>query len=507
MADTRSGLDRAADRSPSVSERLHTALVPRLGVDLRALAAFRIALGAIVLADLVFLRLPGLVTFYTDAGIFPRSTLAETYPTFATFSIHALSGAAWVQGVLFAVTGFAALSLLVGYRTRLATGLSALLLASLFARNPLVLNGGDTILLSLLAIGLFLPLGARWSLDARRYSIHGPSRPDSARGNDHVFSLATAVLLSHLVVIYTINALLKYRSDPWMAGTAVQRIFHVDEFVVLFGPSLADNAVLLAATNWLWTVLLTLAPFLIVYTGRLRIALVAAFIASHLGMAATMRLGAFPFVMVAALLAFLPPQIWDRMDPLAERVAAWLDRRPLLDRVGQRAGPDVLWTRTAVSMRRTIRIGSAVLLICGFTALVAWQAAGAGLVDAPAGSDGELSDGSWAFFAPNPPDTSSWYVVEATLESGETIDAADGGAVTFDRPPDVAATYPTTLWHRHGSEIRYADDTHYEPTAAYVCENVADDLESVTIYYVEQSVGPNGPGGDPVLDERITRTC
>ncbi|MFC6769817.1 HTTM domain-containing protein, partial [Natrinema soli] len=113
----------------------------RLGIDPRALAAFRIGLGLVVLCDLLFLRVPGLGTFYTDEGVLPRSALAEASPTLATWSLHALSGSVWLQALLVSIAGGAAACLLVGYRHRLAAVVSALLLASLFARNPSLVNG------------------------------------------------------------------------------------------------------------------------------------------------------------------------------------------------------------------------------------------------------------------------------------------------------------------------------------------------------------------------------
>lgn len=80
--------------------------------------------------------------FYTDDGVLPRSTLAEISPLLEAVSIHAISGSAWVQTGLLAVAACAAVGLLVGYRTRVSTGVSLVLLASLYARNPYVINGG-----------------------------------------------------------------------------------------------------------------------------------------------------------------------------------------------------------------------------------------------------------------------------------------------------------------------------------------------------------------------------
>ncbi|WP_241431936.1 hypothetical protein [Natrialba chahannaoensis] len=50
----------------STSDSWTNVLESRLGIDLRALAAFRIGLGLVLLIDLLTLRLPGLRTFYTD---------------------------------------------------------------------------------------------------------------------------------------------------------------------------------------------------------------------------------------------------------------------------------------------------------------------------------------------------------------------------------------------------------------------------------------------------------
>ncbi|MXV60817.1 HTTM domain-containing protein [Natronorubrum sp. JWXQ-INN-674] len=492
-------------RSPGL-ESLRAVVEPRLGIDPRALGAFRIALGLLLLFDLTVYRLPGLVTFYTDAGVFPRSALAETYPLFATWSLHALSGSAWVQGLLLALAGCAAVSLLVGYRTRLATAVSLVLLTSLYARNPHVLNGGDTILLSFLFLGLFLPLDARWSLG-------NPRRPDDEAGRRRC-SMATVTILLHFVTIYAVNAALKFQSDIWLSGTAVRRIFRLEEYFTALGPLLAEYATLLTVANWFWIGLLTSSVFLVLFTDRLRIALVAAFVVAQVGMAATMRLGVFPFVMVAALLLFLPPRAWDRVEDLLRTIVSKTDAplefqlSPSLRTAATKSATPGI-PAVPPRVRRIAHVASSVFLVCVLLTTVVWQVTAVGLVDSPAPElDDELSDASWAFFAPNPPDSTSWYVAEAELESGETIDAINGGDVAFDGPPD-GERYPSTLWKRYGNEIRYAGDTHYEPAAAALCErlDLEHGVESLTIYHVEQPVDSDGPVGDPTSNERVSYAC
>jgi hypothetical protein len=530
MTTQRQRLSNADSEGATVSEWLRERAEPYLGIDPRALGAFRIALALLLLADLLIYRLPGVTPFYTDAGVLPRSTLAETYPLLEAVSIHALSGAARVQTGLIAVGVGAAVCLLVGYRTRASTAVSLVLLASLYARNPYALNGGNTVLAAFLLLSLSLPLDARWSLGESRHPDGHGREPTGGRADAEsdagierrVCSVGTAVALLTLVSIYAANAVSKYRSDAWMSGAAVPRIFQLGEFTVGLGPLVSEYTAVLVAINWLWIALLSASVLLVVTTGRLRTGVVLAFVSAHLGMAATMRLAVFPFVMVSVLLLFLPPGAWNVAGAVASRLpvpsqfgtgAPRSDGGRGDDRSDEReSGDDGGPGSTAPSgrsrLRRGLRAGTTLLFVGFFVALVWWQAAGVGLVDLPASdSAGELSEVSWSFFAPNPPDVSRWYVVRGTLESGDVIDVRDGGEVTYDRPPDVAETYPTTLWHQFGFRMRDAGESQFRPVATFACDRTDRDLSSVTVFQVEQPVDTHGPVGEPQVEERARVAC
>ncbi|PSP39183.1 hypothetical protein BRC63_07440, partial [Halobacteriales archaeon QH_10_70_21] len=243
-------------RSESLRRRARSALLDRFGIDARALGAFRVALGLLVLSDLA-MRARHLTAFYTDAGVLPRSTLAETYPLLATLSVHTVTGSTRGQAVLFAVTAVAAAALLVGYRTRLATAVTGYLLLSLYLRNRYVLNGGDGLLVLSLLFGVCLPLGGRWSVDALR----------DAEPRRRVATLATAAILLQLVVIYVTNAVFKLRSDAWTSGQAVRYVLGLEQFSVGLGPHATAYPELLVAINWLWVAMLLGAPLLVLATG------------------------------------------------------------------------------------------------------------------------------------------------------------------------------------------------------------------------------------------------
>jgi len=235
------------------------AVASRFGADARSLAAFRVGLAGVVLLDLL-LRSRFLGAFYTDDGAVPRSVVLAANPTVGRLSLHALSGDLWFQVALFALTGLAALAMLVGYRTTLATLVTGLLVVSLHVRNPLVLNGGDLVLQMMFLWGLFLPLGEQWSVDALR---DGPR-------TDWVTSVATAGVLCQVVVIYTTNAVLKLRGDAWLSGEAIQYVFSLEMFVTGIGHLLADYPSLLVAFDKVWLGLLAASVLLLLVTGWLR---------------------------------------------------------------------------------------------------------------------------------------------------------------------------------------------------------------------------------------------
>ncbi len=264
----------------------------------------------------------------------------------------------------------------------------------------------------------------------------------------------------------------------------------------------------MTAINWLWVAVLSASVLLVLATGRLRTATVAAYVGAHLSMAATMRLGLFPLIMVSVLVVFLPPSVWDQVEHLGS--ATGLARRLGALRLGDERTEAGSSSRSVLSprVRRGTRLAATALLVCLFLAAASWQIVAAGLVDNPsADDDSVLERSSWAFFAPNPPDTYSWYVVEATDGAGESTDLVRGGPATFDGPPDVAERYSSTLWERYGRKGQGAGEPAREAAGSYFCEQAPDGVESVTIYRVDQSVDADGPVGEPTPHELIVSRC
>lgn len=460
MAATDSGL----------ADQLRTTVRRSFVVDTRALAAFRIALGAILLVDLLR-RSRNLVAFYTDSGVVPRHALSTQVQSVQHLSIHALSGGPAFQATLFIVAGIAALALLIGYRTELAATVSLGLLLSLHVRNPAILHGGDSLLRQLLLWGIFLPLGERWAVDAVRH--------DDQRAS--VVSLATAGVLLQVVLVYVTNAVFKFRGDIWLQGGAIERVFALSRHATWVAEVIAEVPLILTVSDYVWLALLVGSPLLVVFGGWPRAVLASAFAAGHTGMLVFMQLGIFPLVGMAALLPFLPSVVWDRLPAppavVFERLNSYrphwrFELPPLRSRV-----------------RPLLRVVLAVLLVGMF----AINGVSLGYVDAPDGSPAVLENKAWDMFAPHPPGEDGYYVMPATLQSGGTVDALRRGPVTWEPPPDVSQTYGNERWRKLLYQLGGGTEAALrEPIAEHLCwrwnERHDDRMEQIQMVYVTDPI-------------------
>jgi len=549
MARTLS-LAAARSRFSAVVRWLSAAVAARSSVDPRALAAFRIGLGALLVADLLR-RSRSLSAFYTDDGVLPRRALFADYSE--VYSVHALSGEPWAVASLFAVAGVVAIALAVGYRTRLATVASWLLLLSLQVRNPMVLNAGDALLAMLLFWSVFLPLGSRWSVDAvRRADAESPGdgvppdaeeratpdaeddvTPDGADGvvdeaasesgpsaggprGAAVATVASLGLLLQMLVMYVTNGVHKLEGDLWMGGEAVAYVMQADQFTYLLGNHIAAFPGLLRAATYVWVALLFASPLLILFTGFPRAAVASIFVGTHLGMAVTMRIDLFPVIAVVGFVPFYQTPVWDAAERAVDRfgpsatLARW---RARLESVGETiASLDRSLLRPTRSDRLAgvsdgVRAGiergrplfSTVVPVFFVVLIVLSSAQSVGYGEVPDPGEEVLEtvemDQHWQMFAPEPVRTTRWFVAPGVLENGSERDVLHDGEVSMDRPPDVDATYPSARWRKYLSNVYSgANEKHRSYLAHYLCaewnRTHATGVENVTVYQLYERTDP-----------------
>jgi hypothetical protein len=482
----------------------------KAGIDPRALAAFRIALGTVLMLD-VLTRLRHYRALYTDAGVLPRSAVLAEYG--GAYDLLLSLPEPWFPAVSFLVLALAALALTAGYRSRVAALVSLLALITIQMRNPFVLNGGDVLLRILVLWAVFLPLDRVWAI----------SGDDQRRHSDPIVPVATVGVLVQVVLVYVVNATHKLDSEAWRAGEAVAGVFRTEQYTYLladlFGDALLGTGVLTAAT-YAWFGLLLLSPLLLLSTGRLRTTLVSLFVAAHVGMLLTLAVGLFPLVSITSLLLLYPPQAWDWFARAGERagVGARVRRagvgarlRDTRERVTATApmvpSPVEGGLRPAVPPR--LRQGARTFVLAGLPALILAaslvSAAGAvGLVDQPGATASAVETADvgqdWGMFAPNPPDTTWWIAAPATRADGGSIDAFQGKALNRTSAAH-ADRMPSFRWRKYFQMLRSAEDgPQRSQFARYLCEQ--RDVETVELYYGWERLDPGGEterGGETLL--------
>ena len=289
------------------------------GLDLRSLAVFRVGLALIILLDLRG-RSRNIEEHYSDAGVLPRYALDDIPSPQGLaprrgllWSFHRLTGTTRGQKILFLLHYLTTFALLAGLQTRLATIASWLMLSSLQRRNPLVLQGDDYIRRCLLFWGMFLPLGARYSVDRALSRSKAPLPP-------RAHSWGAIGYIWQLALIYWINGLAK--NDPvWRKErSAVYYVLRLESYATKFGRSMLRYPRMLRHLTFatLWFELL--APWLLFvprFMSGVRLFLFASFAFFHSALGRSLVLGLFTRASALALLGmttvielFVYPDAW-----------------------------------------------------------------------------------------------------------------------------------------------------------------------------------------------------
>ncbi len=281
-----------------------------VGVDPRALACFRIALGADLLYEIVG-RSVSLTAHFSDAGVLPRDSFSPFWRIVP--SLFFLSGDVRVQALLCLVAAVAALMLIAGYRTTGATVASWVLYLGMVDRNPLINSGGDHLLRYLLFWSMFVPLGAVASIDERSKERRGAVTPRDRRAL--IVTGGVAGLKLQIVSVYLFAGLHKLQAPAWHSGVAVTRALQMYTRSTPFGLwLLAFPNALAFATHiipWLQVIgaVLLLVPF---RSGLPSTLIVSGFTIFQLMLAFTIVLGNFQQVCILMMIPLLPPWFWDR---------------------------------------------------------------------------------------------------------------------------------------------------------------------------------------------------
>ncbi len=461
-------------------------------LDVRSLALFRVLLATLLLLDWLC-RLPDLSAHYTDDGVLPRDLLASTV---SSFSVHLFSGAYWYQALLAGLAILFALALLVGYHTPLMGLLSFILLVSVHGRNPTLMQGGDHMLRAMLFWSIFLPLGARFSVDA---AGRDP-------GPNVVRSLGSFALISQIVIIYLFAAVFKW-DEQWRAeASAVHRTLTNESFTTRIG-------YLVRGQPWLCTLLThstvyleTLGPvalFLPFHVGLQRMVVIVLFVGFHAGLALTMELDNFPFLGMMIWSALIPPSFWDRVGPQLPDLS-------VLGRWVPAVGGD--WRPPAGP------VPTAVLGLCFAYVLFfnvhnyLWMK---GELKEPKESLSFLPpqfaqlgivtglDQGWGLFAPRPTPTGGWHLAIGKRADGTEVELLRGTSPPDRGKPQLqSTTYANARWRKMIQNLGFPIHSNYLPPGYarwllqdYNRRHPDNPLTEVSLFFVRQATYA---AGDPI---------
>jgi hypothetical protein len=178
-------------------------------------AALRIAVGAVLLFDILVQYLPNLRTLYGPGGFGdPTHFDAVFAPPLWRWSLLRVLPAAWGPQALLAAWGLAALALFVGYRPRSAAFACWVGAVSFSQANLYLHNGGDQLKLIVLLMLVFLPTDGRWAIRP-----HPAAR--GAAGPVLVRPWPIRLLVVQLAVMYFMNGYYKAMGPQWRDGSVM----------------------------------------------------------------------------------------------------------------------------------------------------------------------------------------------------------------------------------------------------------------------------------------------
>jgi hypothetical protein len=266
-------------------------------VDVRSLGLMRIAVGCIVLADLL-IRAQDIDAFFTDDGLMPRHLLKNFGWQPGYWSFHTLYGSHLFITCLFILHGIFALTMLAGYRTRLFTFLVWIFTVSLHNRNLFILQSGDDLLRLTLFWGIFLPWGHALSLDAKKY-----------RSKIKYGGLAVFGYYMLIVSVYVFTVFFKNSSEWRTEGSAIYYALSLDQIRLPLGDLLYHYPGVMIFLTYLVYFIEIAIPLLLLLSVKLfntrGLAVILLFLL-HIGIGLTLYVGLFFVINMATALAFVP---------------------------------------------------------------------------------------------------------------------------------------------------------------------------------------------------------
>lgn len=440
------------------------------------------------------------------------------------YSLYFLDRSEQWATFLMVVHLFVTATLIFGFRSRTSAFLTWALLLSLHNRAPLVLNGGDVLIRSLLFWSMFLPVGEIWSLDARLRK--SPPRRTA------VVSPATAALVLQMLVLYFFAGFFKWNQD-WLSGEALDWALRLETynrpagewFVQFTGLTWAGTLATPLVETYLPLVWfapgiarLLLWPFERASGNRLRLAawlprvqtivrcgVVAVFAGFHLPIEILMWIGYFSYICWSGLIALLPTGAWERAASLVRSLRVNVSEAPLSRSfiAGESVRSVVAGLCLIYVMLWNVRNLKDERGYESFAVVLPSQADGFGFLFG--------LHQRWNMFQFGPR-REGWAAAHATLMNGEKRNILfREGPANFARPQNIRGMFPTDRWRKFFNNIGNPPDDRHAPEAALALarrwnatHGDEEQIFSLDLYWLTQPLARDGSAqAEQPVDQKL----
>lgn len=269
-------------------------------VPTSTVALIRIATGIVAFLWTLSLA-PDLMTFFSGKGILRRQVAGRW-----EWGILRTVDATPVMVALYVLLLIGTVCLIIGYHSRLASVIVFLGVLSFERRNVWLFNAGDGLFRILCLYVMLMPSGLALSVDRWRKAKDRfwefPMRPH----------WAVRLLQVQVSVLYAATLWHKLRGDAWNDGTAVSYSLRVGDYIRFRAPEWIWNNEWIVNVFTYATLAIEFSLAFLVWNKKARPWVLLAGVALHVGIALTIQIGFFSMAVMAAYLAFIPPETAER---------------------------------------------------------------------------------------------------------------------------------------------------------------------------------------------------
>ena len=291
----------------------------------RVLGLYRIVFGLIVIYSFALLA-KDVTMFFSDDGLLTHAAGAQALqPNDVT--VFRWIRAPWAVHAALVALFVAAACFTVGFQTRWSTVVLYILVASFHRRDIYVLQGGDTVIRTMLFLFMFAPAGAAFSVDRLRRRL---ATPGDEPGELRVPPWAQRMMQIQVALIYVVAAYGKMLGDRYRDGSAMYYMLGRLDIHVPGLEQLMNYPAVYTAMSVLAIAMEIPLPFLLWFRATRPYAALLG-VALHLWIVVFMVIPVFGIVMMTTYLAFYGEAEFDRAIGRMRRRAARRRARMILD--------------------------------------------------------------------------------------------------------------------------------------------------------------------------------